>query len=78
MHYTVKLWPSFAYTIDPTKPKMEVQAQQVQWVFGGLQASSCEDANIIGSRQAPVHLINALIFYFEALLYVLLDCALSL
>jgi hypothetical protein len=38
----------------------------------------CEDTNIyFGSRQAPVHLINALIFYFEALLYVLLDCALS-
>jgi hypothetical protein len=25
-----------------------------------------------------VHLTNALVFYFEALLYVLLDCALSL
>jgi hypothetical protein len=57
---------------------MKVQAEQVQWVFGGPQASSCEDANIVGSRQAPVHLTNALAIYFEALFYVLLDCALSL
>jgi hypothetical protein len=26
------------------------QAEQTQWVFRGTQASSCEDANIIGSR----------------------------
>jgi hypothetical protein len=51
----------------------------VQGVFGGPKASSCEDANIaFGSRQAPVHLTYALVFYFEALLYVLLNCALSL
>jgi hypothetical protein len=30
------------------------------------------------SRQAPVHLTNALVFYVEALFYVLLGCALSL
>jgi hypothetical protein len=29
-------------------------------------------------RIAPVHLTNAIVFYFEALLYILLDCALSL
>jgi hypothetical protein len=58
--------------------KTEVQAEQVQWVFGGPQASSCEDANIVGSRQAPMHLTNAVVFYFEALAYILLDCALSL
>jgi hypothetical protein len=64
--------------IDPAEPKTEVQAEQVQWMFVGPQVSSCEDANIVKSRQAPVHLTNTLIFYFEALLYVLLDCALSL
>jgi hypothetical protein len=38
-----------------------------------------EDTNIaFRSRQALVHLTNALIIYFEVLLYVLLDCALSL
>jgi hypothetical protein len=26
---------------------MEIQAEQVQWVFGGGQASSCEEANIV-------------------------------
>jgi hypothetical protein len=37
---------------------MEVQAEQVQWVFVGPQASSYEDANIVRSRQAPVHSMN--------------------
>jgi hypothetical protein len=43
---------------------MEVRAEQeVQWVLGGLQASSCEDANIFvikaslgASNQCPYHL----------------------
>jgi hypothetical protein len=26
---------------------MEIQVKQVQWVFGGPQASSCDDANIV-------------------------------
>jgi hypothetical protein len=47
MHYTSQLWPSFAYALDHTEPKSEFQAEQeVQWVFGGHQALSCEDANI--------------------------------
>jgi hypothetical protein len=42
---------------------MEVQAEQVQGVFGGPQASRCEDTNItFGSRQAPMHLIMLLVF----------------
>jgi hypothetical protein len=57
---------------------MEIQVVQVQWRIGGPQASSGEDTNCCGSRQAPVHLTNALVFYFEALLYILLDCTLSL
>jgi hypothetical protein len=42
-------------------------------------STKCEDTNIaFGSRHALMHLTNALVFYFKALLYVLLDCALSL
>jgi hypothetical protein len=33
--------------IDPTEPKIEIQAEQVLGVFGGPQASGCEDANIV-------------------------------
>jgi hypothetical protein len=33
---------------------MKVQAEQeVQWVFGGPQASSCADANIVVIRASP-------------------------
>jgi hypothetical protein len=32
--------------VDHAEPKTEIQVEQVQWVFGGPQASSCEDANI--------------------------------
>jgi hypothetical protein len=33
--------------IDHTELESENQAEQVQWVFGGPQASSCDDANIV-------------------------------
>jgi hypothetical protein len=39
--------------VDQTEPKTEIQAEQVQWVFGGAQASSCEDANIVGIKASP-------------------------
>jgi hypothetical protein len=32
--------------MDHVEPKTEIQVQEVQLVFGGPQASSCEDANI--------------------------------
>jgi hypothetical protein len=33
---------------------MKVQAEQeVQWVFGGPQASSCEDTNIVVIKASP-------------------------
>jgi hypothetical protein len=51
---------------------MKVQSEQeVQWVFGGPQASSCADANIIVIRQAPVHLTTILefILFFFYLIY---------
>jgi hypothetical protein len=51
--------------MDPAEPKTEVQAEQFQWVFEGPQASSCEDGNIVGSRQAPVHHTQSLTFIFN-------------
>jgi hypothetical protein len=33
--------------INLAEPKSEIQAEQVQQVFGGLQVSSYEDANIV-------------------------------
>jgi hypothetical protein len=33
--------------VDHMKSKSEFQTEQVQWVFGDPQASSCENANII-------------------------------
>jgi hypothetical protein len=47
------LWLSFAYTIDPAESKTEIQPEQVQWLFGGPQASSYEDANIIVIKASP-------------------------
>jgi hypothetical protein len=32
--------------VDHVEPKTENQAEQVQWVFGDPQASSCECTNI--------------------------------
>jgi hypothetical protein len=47
--------------VDHAKPKTKVQAEQVQWVFGGPQAPSVVHANIdFGSRQPPVHQITIL------------------
>jgi hypothetical protein len=39
--------------IDRVEPNTENQAEQVQWAFGGLQASSCEKANIIMIKASP-------------------------
>jgi hypothetical protein len=37
--------------IDHVEPKMEFQAEQeVQWVFGGPQASSYDDTNLALDR----------------------------
>jgi hypothetical protein len=49
--------------VDHMEPKTKNQAKQVQWAFGAPQASSCEEANIVGSRQAPVHITTFLEFY---------------
>jgi hypothetical protein len=41
------------FTVDHAETKAEIQADQVQWVFGGPQASSCEDANIVVIKVSP-------------------------
>jgi hypothetical protein len=69
------------HTLDyvQVEPEPEVQEKQVPEVFEGPQATSCMDTSIdFRSRQASVHLINALIFYFKTFLYVYFDCVLSL
>jgi hypothetical protein len=33
--------------VDRGELKMEIRAEQVQWMFGGPQASSYENANIV-------------------------------
>jgi hypothetical protein len=63
--------------VDHAEPKAKIQAEQVQWVFGDPQASSCEDANIVlikaslsGSNQCSLSFIFNLcfMFYFECAL----------
>jgi hypothetical protein len=46
MHCTILIVTIFTYTIDHVETKTENQAEQVQWVFGDPQASSCEDTDI--------------------------------
>jgi hypothetical protein len=41
------------FALDPTEPESEFQAEQAQGVFGGLQASSHEDANIVVIKASP-------------------------
>jgi hypothetical protein len=55
MHHIVLCTPCIALfncdhllhiRVDHGETKTENQAEQVQWVFGDPQASSCEDINI--------------------------------
>jgi hypothetical protein len=39
--------------VDHVEPKTEIQAEQVQYVFGGPHASSCEYANIVVIKASP-------------------------
>jgi hypothetical protein len=64
--------------VDHTKPNTKIQAEQVQWVFGGPQASSCEDANIVLDQGKPWCIEpDLIVFCFWILLYVIVGCALS-
>jgi hypothetical protein len=51
LHYLIVA--IFSYALDHAEPKTKIQVEQVQWVFRGPQASSCEDANIIVIKASP-------------------------
>jgi hypothetical protein len=51
--------------LDHAEPKTEIQAKQVQLVFGGSQASSCEDVNMVVIKEIPGASHPILYFYFE-------------
>jgi hypothetical protein len=43
--------------VDHAELKIEIQAEQVQQVFGASTSAKCDNTNIaFGSRQAPMHL----------------------
>jgi hypothetical protein len=67
MHCTILIMTIFAYTIDHVEPKSEIQAKQVQGVFGGPQASSCEDANIVVIKASPEASNHRSLSYFTNL-----------
>jgi hypothetical protein len=50
--------------VDHEEPKSEIQAEQVQCVVGGPQASSCEDANIVMIKASTSASHPILDFYF--------------
>jgi hypothetical protein len=33
--------------VDHVRARIRIQAERVQWVFGGPQVSSCKDANVV-------------------------------
>jgi hypothetical protein len=39
--------------VDDAKLEMKIRAEQVQWVFGGPQASSGDDTNLYGIKASP-------------------------
>jgi hypothetical protein len=53
MHCTTLIVAIFAYKLDYVEPESEFQAELAQEVFGGLQASSCEYANIVVIKASP-------------------------
>jgi hypothetical protein len=50
--------------VDHADPKSEFQAEQVQGVFGGPQASNCVDTNIVVIKSSPNASHPILNFYF--------------
>jgi hypothetical protein len=48
--------------VDHMKLKSEFQAEQVQWMFGGPQASSCEDTNIVVIKTSSGVFNHAFVF----------------
>jgi hypothetical protein len=65
--------------VDHAEPKPEIQEEQVQWMFGGPQASSGEDTNLALDQGKPRCIPpKSLYFMFETLFIILYSCALSL
>jgi hypothetical protein len=58
--------------VDHAKSESEIQVKQVQWVFGGPQASSCEDTNIIVIKPSSSAFNHTPCLLSSILLYVLL------
>jgi hypothetical protein len=59
--------------IDPAESKTEIQVEQVEWVFGGPQSSSYEDANIVVIKASPSAFNHAPCLLSSIFLYVLLQ-----
>jgi hypothetical protein len=53
MHCTILIVTIFAYTIDHVDSKTKIQAEQVQRVLEGPQASSGEDINLELNQGKP-------------------------
>jgi hypothetical protein len=53
MHALVNCGHLLHMRIDHAESESEFQAEQVRWVFGGPQVSSCEDANIVVIKVSP-------------------------
>jgi hypothetical protein len=63
--------------MDYVELKTEIQEQQVSWVFGGPQASSCDDANIIITKASPGASNPIFEFCYNCILIMILACALG-
>jgi hypothetical protein len=67
----------FAYALDHTESKTKIQAVQVLWVSRGSQASSYEDTDIVVTKASPSASNPILEFYYNFILFMILDCALD-
>jgi hypothetical protein len=67
------------FTVDHAEPKLKIQVEQVQSMFGGPQASSEEDTNLGLDQGKPWYIPpKSLFFIFKTLFIILFNCALSL
>jgi hypothetical protein len=53
MHCTSNCSHVLHMRVDHVKHELEFQAEQVRWMFGGPQASSYEDDNIVVIKVSP-------------------------
>jgi hypothetical protein len=63
--------------VDHAEPESEFEAEQVQGMFGGPQASSCEDTNIFVIKTSLMHPTLSLSFVYLYILFMILECALG-